>query len=276
MKAGIIQTESGGLYCCLHRGDANVTSNQGLVICQPYGMEYMRAHRCLYQIAEAVAETGIPVLRFDYSGTGDSGGTLDHIRWDQWQKDLRMAIEFLQHETGVEHVGGLGVRLGGTLVASALAVDHQLAWGLLWDPVIHGGRYCKRLSDWHQQWYAKANRVRSPENQLSEALGNERLGFEYPVEFAQQLESLRLSTDELKQPCSLAIGEEFPQHEADLAVLSTIMIDTIHLSKANWNEFSSLGERVVAKPYVDPLLEAITRLTSSCKSNNATDRQDVT
>jgi predicted alpha/beta hydrolase len=43
-----------------------------LVICKPFGFEAMSAHLSVRAFAEAAAEIGIPALRFDYGGTGDS------------------------------------------------------------------------------------------------------------------------------------------------------------------------------------------------------------
>ena len=45
------------------------------VICPPCGSEYTRSHRTLRHLADRLAAAGIPALRFDYHGAGDSPGS---------------------------------------------------------------------------------------------------------------------------------------------------------------------------------------------------------
>src|SRR5271169_3217157 len=60
------------LFGWLHRPPAAATANLGLVICKPFGYEALCSHRGLRAFAEAAAALGIPTLRVDYLGTGDS------------------------------------------------------------------------------------------------------------------------------------------------------------------------------------------------------------
>ena len=57
-----------GIY---HAPRASVAGEGGVVLCAPIGQEYMRTHRPLRQLALALADAGLHVLRFDYHGTGD-------------------------------------------------------------------------------------------------------------------------------------------------------------------------------------------------------------
>ena len=50
---------------------------RGAVICSPIGYESILCHRAGRHLAERLAAAGIPALRFDYDGTGDSVGS-DH------------------------------------------------------------------------------------------------------------------------------------------------------------------------------------------------------
>ena len=44
-----------------------------VLLCQPYGHEYIRAHRAFRTLGERLARAGFPTLRFDYRGCGESG-----------------------------------------------------------------------------------------------------------------------------------------------------------------------------------------------------------
>ncbi len=89
---------------------------------------------------------GVPVLRFDYLGTGDSA-EIDP-KADQlqvWSADVVAAVMELQRRTGVEHVCVLGIRLGGLLAALAAQKCAAVTSLALIGPVVDGKRYLREL-----------------------------------------------------------------------------------------------------------------------------------
>src|SRR5277367_4773296 len=60
------------LFGWLHKPPVAATTNLGLVICKPFGYEALCSHRGLRAFAEAAAAAGVPTLRLDYLGAGDS------------------------------------------------------------------------------------------------------------------------------------------------------------------------------------------------------------
>ncbi|KAA0687878.1 alpha/beta fold hydrolase [Azospirillum brasilense] len=79
-----------------------------------------------------MAETGLPVLRFDYPGTGNSvGGEGDPGRLEAWLGGIRAAAAHLRAVTGVEEVALVGLRLGGLLGATAARAAGADALALL-------------------------------------------------------------------------------------------------------------------------------------------------
>lgn len=93
---------------------------RGVVLCAPYGGEALATHRAWRRFAESLAAAGLPVLRFDYPGTGDSAGEEgDPARLDAWLGGIRAAAAHLRAVAGVEEVALVGLRLGGLLAASA-------------------------------------------------------------------------------------------------------------------------------------------------------------
>ena len=60
------------------------------VILPPLGYEFTRAHRTLRHLADRLAARGIPALRIDYHGVGDSAGSeLDPDRLKTWVANAR-------------------------------------------------------------------------------------------------------------------------------------------------------------------------------------------
>jgi len=63
------------LFGWLHMPEENSRTDLGVVICKPFGYEAICAHGSIRAFADACASAGATVLRFDYTGTGDSSGT---------------------------------------------------------------------------------------------------------------------------------------------------------------------------------------------------------
>jgi pimeloyl-ACP methyl ester carboxylesterase len=116
------------------------------VLCQPLGCEYLHAHRSMRQLALKLSAAGFHTLRFDYFGTGDSAGEWQDTDLEGWQADIETAIDELREMTRASHVALVGLRLGATLAAKVAARRAESVDALvLWDPVVSGDDYLKRL-----------------------------------------------------------------------------------------------------------------------------------
>ena len=115
------------------------------VICSPIGFEYAHSHRSVRHLADRLAQYGIPAVRFDYHGTGDSLGTdLDADRWQCWLGNIKTAIRRAREISGRKRICLLGVRLGATL-AAVYASESQVDFLVLWNPCISGRRYLREI-----------------------------------------------------------------------------------------------------------------------------------
>ncbi|MBZ0296674.1 MAG: SDR family NAD(P)-dependent oxidoreductase, partial [Anaerolineae bacterium] len=167
--------EDGYLFGMLYQPDGEIDSDLGVVICPPWGQEYIRAHRACHQLALRLSNIGIPALRFDYFGTGDSAGDELNYTVSRGLEDISMAVDELRARTGVENVVLVGLRLGATLATLAGMGQNHPTRVVLWDPIINGSEYLDELVAWHHRnlrYY-----LSQVEGQSTNQSGLEVLGF---------------------------------------------------------------------------------------------------
>jgi len=134
------------LFGWLHVPPAEKAADVGLVICKPFGSEAMCGHRSLRAFAEMAAATGVPALRFDYLGTGDSADIdPDADQIEAWCHDVLTAVDELRRHTGVTRVCLLGFRLGALLATLAAARSDCVDGLILVAPVISGPHYLREM-----------------------------------------------------------------------------------------------------------------------------------
>jgi alpha-beta hydrolase superfamily lysophospholipase len=134
------------LFGWLHRPPNDSSADIGVVICNPFGYEAICSHRGLRAFAEAIAAAGMPALRFDYSGTGDSAEIDPHA--DQvrvWTRDVLAAADELRRRTGVGRVCLLGFRLGALLATLAASESNSVSALITIAPIVTGRRYLREL-----------------------------------------------------------------------------------------------------------------------------------
>ncbi len=79
---------------------AVASGERAVVLCHPWGQEYLRAHRSMRQLASMLAGSGYHAFRFDYYGTGDSFGDSADGDLSGWMADIESAIHELQRHGG--------------------------------------------------------------------------------------------------------------------------------------------------------------------------------
>lgn len=138
-----------GCFGWLH----SATGNRGVVLCNPFGYDALCTHRGWRKLAERIAAAGMPVLRFDYPGAGDSAGAEDDPqRLDAWLDSIAAATRRLREWTGVERVALVGLRLGASLAALAAERLGDIDALVLLAPAITGRNYLRELRAHRQSW----------------------------------------------------------------------------------------------------------------------------
>lgn len=113
----------------------------GVVLCPPLGKEQVDSYRGMTLLAQKLCAEGLLVLRFDYSGTGDSWGDQDRPgAVARWQRSIALAVDYVR-ACGVHDVGLVGLRVGALLACSVAAECGPLTAMTLWDPVVRGRSY---------------------------------------------------------------------------------------------------------------------------------------
>lgn len=120
----------------------------GVLLCGPFGCEDLSAHRSLRLLAVQLAQMGLPVLRFDMDGCGDSAGQdSDPGRVAAWTASIGAGVDALRRQSGCTQVALVGLRLGALLAAqvartrSVLNADVALLMAIA--PVVSGRRYLR-------------------------------------------------------------------------------------------------------------------------------------
>jgi predicted ATP-grasp superfamily ATP-dependent carboligase/alpha/beta superfamily hydrolase len=134
---------SAPLFSVLHTDAVAVARNCIVVICPPIGFEYTHSHRSVRHLADALAGHGVPALRIDYHGIGDSPGSdLDPDRVAHWLQSIRTAVAEACNIGNGAPVCLLGIRMGATL-AAMVAAEMDIDWLISWFPVTSGRRYVR-------------------------------------------------------------------------------------------------------------------------------------
>lgn len=134
------------LFTWLHTDSGSQSMHDhGVVICPPLGHEQLHSHRTLRHLADLLAERGIPTMRFDWHGTGDSAGNDDDPgRTETWQANLKDVVAWMRDELGCQRISIVGLRMGATLAALACQ-ELEIENLVLWAPVTKGRAYIREM-----------------------------------------------------------------------------------------------------------------------------------
>ena len=101
----------------------------------PFGWEAMCSHRARRTWAQQLAAAGMPALRLEFPGSGNSSGSpLDPGQLASWVATIHAATAWLRGSAGCQQVAVIGIGIGGLVAASALAegaaIDDLVLWNV--------------------------------------------------------------------------------------------------------------------------------------------------
>ena len=186
------------LYGVHHSHRSNKSASRAIVFCPPLGQEYIRTHWACKLLAKQLARGGAHVLRFDWSGHGNSAGNIDEtLSLQQWIDNVGQAVDWIREESKADSVMLIGQRFGATLAALA-AEQRQDVYSLVaWEPVVDGTSYLQGLRSMHARmvdlWMSKTSTRNDDEFE-------EILGFQYSRELLNEIEQTKLDLGGLYLP----------------------------------------------------------------------------
>ena len=132
------------LFGWLHTPDTAAAADVGLVVCKAFGYEAICSHRSVRVLVDTAVSLGIPTLRFDYLGTGDSADIdsgADPLQ--AWVAEVAAAVAELRRRTGVSRVCLLGLRLGALIATLAAPQIEGVSALALVAPIVDGRRFIR-------------------------------------------------------------------------------------------------------------------------------------
>ncbi|WEA01644.1 serine aminopeptidase domain-containing protein [Mucilaginibacter sp. SJ] len=151
MFCQFIPFQEGDLYSVYHEPEIMDHDDIGIVLCYPYGQEYIRCHRLYVNLANKLARRGFHVLRFDYYGTGDSSGDFTLVTVPESLNNIKIVIDQFKESCGVSRIVLFGVRFGASL-AIMYSKIYSIDALVLWNPVLDGSAYLKEIDHSYKRW----------------------------------------------------------------------------------------------------------------------------
>ena len=187
--------EKSELFGIYHSAIPAEEKNCGIVMCYPFGQEYIRCHRAYLKLANELSDKGFHTLRFDYYGTGDSLGNSSETGMERCYNDAINAINELKEGCKLDKIIVLGVRLGGII---AIKLSRFIDGLILWSPVLDGKTYTNSIKKIHKDWFGGS--FAKQKKQYGEF---ESMGFSFSKSLSEEINSIELNN--LKIPENMPV-----------------------------------------------------------------------
>jgi uncharacterized protein len=245
-------TSAAPLFGVYHPPRGARVRDHGVVLCYPYGQEYMRGHRAFRQLALLLARVGFHVLRFDYSSTGDSGGESQDVDLDRWAEDLDAAIDELRETADIGGVSLVGARLGAAVAARLAAGRADIDSIVCWDPVVRGQDYLDEI-------LSGAALEGTPADGPTAVLAGVN-GFPVTRRLRDQIRGLDLCGAAVATPSAVhvVVSEDRPEYAPLARALETRAAGAsyVHIpARGNWNEVDNFGSALLPQEVIQGIVQ---------------------
>jgi len=190
-----------GVY---HPASGQRKMDQAVLLCPSIGHEYIRSHWAMKRLANQLARAGLPVLRFDYHGVGDSSlECADVSSLDLWQQDVVDAAEELMFQSGCRSLHLVGLRMGAAIAVLAANKIPNLSSLVLWEPALHGAQF---LRNWRSMHNKILDLWVTPIRTIADDQAEELLGSLYQKMLLREIEQVEILDHHFKDKETVLIG----------------------------------------------------------------------
>lgn len=117
---------------------------KAIILVPPFAEEMNRSKRMYVLCARLLANAGLHVICFDYSGTGDSSGEWGEFSYQDWVNDLKTVYDYALKTTS--DVDFIALRFGALLLTDAILGKFVSANKcIFWDPLESGEVLTRQL-----------------------------------------------------------------------------------------------------------------------------------
>jgi len=121
-----------------------------VVMCHGFTGSRLEAHFLFVKAARKFCADGLAALRFDFRGSGESGGRFEDMTIPGEIADALGAISLVARHPALDsrRIGLLGLSLGGLVAANAASRDRRVRSLALWCPSADPLAMMKRILSW--------------------------------------------------------------------------------------------------------------------------------
>jgi pimeloyl-ACP methyl ester carboxylesterase len=166
----------------------------------PWGEDYYRMHSLLAALARRLGERGIPSLRLDCRGVGDSRG---EPSFPGWRIDVARAADELRDRCGLERFALCGFGLGAALAYQAGAEASDCPLVIMVEPVLSGIGFLQLLRN---REAARRAAVRGGAARFVNDREEELCGSLIPAHFVRDVEEINLLTAASTRPAYVVLS----------------------------------------------------------------------
>ena len=195
--------------------------SMAVVLCPPFGHEWMWSYRTYRRLAKALSTAGYPVIRFDYRGTGDSlGDETDEDQARAWVNSIHAAADEILAASGATSLALFGLRLGATLATVAAAERADVRALVLWAPYTSGRSFVREARAFARMRGEQTDTTLELAGFVLPAALQEGLReLKLPYSLTAATKLLLLQRDDMKP--DLTIAAKFAEHGLTIATSET-------------------------------------------------------